>query len=136
MGKLLAIDFGTKRVGYAVSDATQTIAFPREALPAHPLDVLLAALREVINTEKISAIVIGLPLDAENEEGESAKKVRAFGEEVVRAFSLPVVYTDESYSSNEALSKIPLRKDRGKTGRRDAVAAQIILQRYLDSKEK
>lgn len=133
MAKLIALDFGTKRIGYAVSDEQNIVAFPRETLPATPQKKLFARLREIIKEERIAKIILGLPLDNEGEEGASAQKVKVFGEELARSFLLPVEYIDESNSSEQALAKIHLRKQRREKGFRDAIAAQIILQRYLDA---
>lgn len=130
-GKVLALDFGTKRIGYAVSDVSQTMAFPRETLAAKPLPQFLETLRKIIQEERIVKIVIGLPLDSEQEEGEAAAAARKFGEMLARECMIPVAWVDESGSTDEALRKIPFRRDRRKKGFRDAIAAQIILERYL-----
>lgn len=130
--KLLALDIGTKRVGYAVSDVDQTMSFPRETLNIIPENKFIEKLKSVIKEEGICKIIIGLPLDIENEEGDSAKRIRKLGEKLTVDLALPVTFVDESGSTQEALSKIPFKRDRKVKGGADAIAAQIILERYLE----
>lgn len=132
MGKILALDFGTKRIGYAVSDEKHQIAFPRDIFPTVPYKRCLEKIRAVIKEENIFIIILGLPLDSEGEEGESALRVVGFGTKLARDTMIPVEYVDESGTTAEALSKIPLRKSRRLKGFADAIAAQLILRRYLE----
>lgn len=132
MSKILALDYGEKRIGYAVSDVTRTIAFPREALAAKPEEKFFAKLKEIVRVEGISKIIIGVPLDEDNEDTVTSRRAKKFGEAIARHLMLPIEFIDEFNSTKEALSKIPFRKDRRKKGVADAIAAQIILQRYLD----
>lgn len=132
--KFLGLDIGEKRVGYAVSDAGGQIAFPRGMLLRTPREPFFATLSKVVKDEGIGMIVCGIPLGEENEETPFALGIRRFGEEVSRLCRRPIVFVDEFQTSNEALAKIPFRRDRHREkGHRDAIAAQIILQRYLDS---
>lgn len=133
MGKILAIDFGFKRVGYAVADEEQKVVFPREAIANTGEAGVIAALGKIVKEEGITKIVLGVPLDSDNAETSASKHIRTFGEKLAGVLGLPIFYVDEFGSSDEALSKIPFRKDRRdrKTGQRDSIAAQIILERYL-----
>jgi len=133
MGKILALDYGTKRIGYAVSDDAHTMAFPRGVLATNPRAKLLVTLRSIARDDGITLIVLGMPLNEENAEGESGAKVKRFGELLARTLMLPIHYVDEFGSTNEALTKIPFKRDREAKGIRDAIAAQIILQRYIDA---
>lgn len=133
MGKILALDIGQKRVGYAVSDAEGKVAFPRETLRAKPAEKFLKALGEIVREEKIEKIVLGLPLDEENDETAETRAIKKLGEKLGREFGIPIAYVDEFASTKEALSKIPFRKHRREKGRDDAIAAQIILKRYLET---
>ncbi|MEK7524624.1 MAG: Holliday junction resolvase RuvX [Patescibacteria group bacterium] len=134
MGKILAIDWGEKRVGYAISDETQTVAFPRGIWQGSPQKSLFRTIGQFLKEENISLILIGAALSSDNEETIQSQKSRAFGEKLFKKFNIPVISVDEFGTSDEALSKIPSRADRiKKTGNTDTIAAQIILQRYLDS---
>lgn len=131
MGKILALDIGTKRVGWAVSDMDQTIAFPRETFVWKNKAVFLKQIQTIVQEEKIEMIVLGLPLDEDNEATEWSGKIQALGMQLSGVTELPVHFIDEFRTSQEAQSKIPFRKDRRKKGSNDGLAAQIILERYL-----
>ncbi len=135
MGKILALDVGAKRIGYAVSDESRTMVFPRSFLTTRPEEKIFENLRKIVREEGISQIVIGVPLGEDNEETKSSAKVRRFGDKLARELMLPIFYVDEFGSTNEALSKIPFRKDRRERGNDDSIAAQVILQRYLDGRK-
>lgn len=131
--KILALDFGTKLIGYAISDADAKIAFPRGTLANKSETKLLKELQKIIAEEKICKIILGVPLGEDNEETDVSKRIRGFGSRLTRKLKLPVEYVDEFGSSKEALGKIPFKKYRRKKGETDSIAAQIILQRYLDA---
>lgn len=133
MCALLGLDYGARRVGIAVSDETETVAF---ALGTHttPGDgSLLARLRRLVSERGVRAVVIGLPLEESGREGESAVRARAFAARIGAALGLPVSLLDERYSSREATAFLRAggrrRRPRGEI---DALAAEIILQQYLD----
>jgi putative Holliday junction resolvase len=137
MGRILALDYGTRRIGVAVSDPTRTIASPlttlaRRAGKRPPWARLAAILEE----REVEEVIIGLPLDLDGNEGDWADEVRRFGAEVERRFDLPVHWMDERLSSvrgEEAVRNIGLRKkERERKERVDAAAAAIILQDYLE----
>lgn len=137
---MLALDYGMRRIGVALSDPTRTIASPLTTLTRRTgKRPPWAGLREIIEREEVVEIVVGLPLDMSGAEGDWAREVRAFGEELVRRFDLPVRWMDERLSSvraEEAVRSLGLRKkEREKKGRVDATAAAIILQDYLERGE-
>jgi putative Holliday junction resolvase len=137
MGRILALDYGTRRIGVAVSDPTRTIASPLTTLTRRegkrpPWAQLAAILEE----REVEEVIVGLPLDLAGNEGEWSDEVRRFGAEVERRFNLPVRWMDERLSSvrgEEAVRSIGLRKkERERKERVDAAAAAIILQDYLE----
>lgn len=136
MGKILALDVGGKRVGYALSDEGQTIAFPRGFLARKKDLELIWQIKKIVKEENARKIVIGLPLSEDNLETSASKAIRKFGEKLAREIMLPIDYIDETFSTAEALEKMPFRKDRRTKGEDDAIAAQVILGRYLDEKKK
>lgn len=129
--KILALDFGTKRIGYAISDSAESVAFPRSIFSALPRRQAVEKVIKIVADEKIGKIVIGVALGMENEETEISAHARSFGAEVGAATGLAVDYIDETGSSDEALAKIPFKRDRKDKSMINAVAAQIILERYL-----
>lgn len=130
--KILALDIGTKRVGVAVSDAEGKVAFPREAFLYGGKSAFLKHVNFLVDEEKIGTIVLGIPLGENNEETTMSKKIRTLGKEIHHRMRIPVVFVDEFLTSREAHAKIPFRRDRRKKGSDDSLAAQIILERYLE----
>ncbi|PIQ78281.1 Holliday junction resolvase RuvX [Candidatus Peregrinibacteria bacterium CG11_big_fil_rev_8_21_14_0_20_46_8] len=129
--KILALDYGTKRIGYAVSDPDRTVAFARESFEAEPQVDAIQQVKNIIAEEGIGEIVIGAPLGEENEETPMSQRAREFGAQIQEATGITPHFIDESGSSDEALSKIPLRKDRRDKSLLNAFAAQVILERYM-----
>lgn len=136
MGRILALDYGVRRIGVAVSDPTHTIASPlttlvRRAGKRPPWPELVRLVQE----QEVERIVIGLPLDLRGEEGEWAAETRAFGADVARRTGLPVDWIDERLSSVQAEQVVRgsglKRRQREDKARVDAAAAAIILQSYL-----
>ncbi len=141
MSRILALDYGRRRIGVAVTDPTRTIASPLATLtrregkrPPWP------EIARIVTDQEIAEVVIGLPLDLEGEEGEWAAEVRGFGAEVVRRFALPVHWVDERLTSvmaERAVRGMGLsRTRREEKGRIDSAAAALILQAHLRSLER
>lgn len=137
MGRTLALDYGTRRIGVAVSDPTRTIASPlttlkRRAGKRPPW----ADLALIMQEREVEEVVIGLPLDLAGLEGDWAAEVRRFGDEVAHRFGVPIHWIDERLSSvraEEVVRGSGLRKkERERKERVDATAAAIILQDYLE----
>jgi len=133
MCALLGLDYGARRVGIAVSDETETVAF---AVGTHttPADgSLVERLRRLAAERGVRALVVGLPLEESGREGETAARARVFAAKIGAALGLPVALLDERYSSREATAFLRAggrrRRPRGEV---DALAAEIILQQYLD----
>jgi len=125
--KYLGIDFGTKRIGIAISDAAGTIAFPRATLPNDAQ--LFSQLEELVKNEKVTCIVVG---DTRSHGGKD-NPVTAEAEEFVvalqKALATPVERVWEMWSSIEASRYAPEGQEHN-----DASAAAIILQRFLDTR--
>lgn len=136
-GKLLGIDYGTVRVGLAVSTPDQKIASPLEILTRRNEQLDAKYYRELMTEYRISGLVIGLPIHVNGTEGQKAREAREYGSWLQQLTGLPVMFWDERYTSVAAedhLIGVDLtRKQRKK--RLDMVAAQILLQAYLDFRE-
>jgi putative Holliday junction resolvase len=133
---ILGIDYGSKRMGLAVSDLSKTIATSYKILYRQNIKNDLADLERVIKEKEIGAIVMGLPLQMNGEEGEIAAEVRKFAEKLEENFSLPILLWDERLSSSAVesflIKEVDLsRKKRAKV--LDASAAAYILQGALDA---
>jgi putative Holliday junction resolvase len=134
--RTLAIDYGERRVGLALSDELGIIASGIGTLTND--GTLLAKLTKLLEERDVARIVIGLPLTLQGLEGEIAKKVHAFADQLGAATPLPVELLDERFTSSLAVQAIrdmgvgkKKRRDKGKI---DEVAAAILLQGYLDTK--
>lgn len=133
--RLLGIDYGTVRVGIAISDADQRIASPLEVYRRRTRDQDAAWFRHLVQREGIGGLIVGLPLHFHGGESQKSAEARAFGSWLAEITSLPVDYWDErctTVAAEEFLWKAGLSHKRRKE-RRDQVAAQILLQSYLDS---
>ncbi len=134
--RTLCIDYGEKRIGLAVSDPLGLTAQGLPTLVRHDEKSDMLKLSEIINEKDVNEIVIGLPKNMNGTLGKKAEEVLKFAELLKSRFSLPVHPVDERLSTVRAhrsmLEGDLSRKKRGK--RVDMIAAQLILQGYLDSK--
>ncbi len=138
-GRVLALDWGTTRIGVAMSDETQLIATPLETLTRRagkrfPLKVFL----DMVAREQPVGLVVGVPLGDDGLEGEPAIAAREMGRMCSARSKLPVEWIDESFSTTEAAAAL---RSAGATRERrrnetDAAAAATILQRWLDARRK
>jgi putative Holliday junction resolvase len=135
MGRILALDWGTVRVGLALSDAGGVMASPYDTLPAKPIERLLQSLQRIVKDEEVERLVVGLPLNMDGSEGASAEKAQELAKLLEDNLPVPVRMLDERLTSFEAERKLREigRKPSRDKGRVDRVAAAILLQEYLDS---
>jgi len=136
MGRIIAIDFGQKRVGVAVTDELRMIATPLETV--HSKDIL-SFLKRYISAENVDCIVVGEPLQMNNEKSESAAFVDPFVKSLHKTFpELQIDRMDERFTSKMASAAILTaglkKKDRQDKALVDKVSAVIILQSYLEMK--
>jgi putative holliday junction resolvase len=128
---MLGVDYGTRRVGLAISDGIGLTARPLEVVERSRL---LDRIRQIAQEYELGTIVIGLPTSLSGNEGKSARAAREMGAELGWALGLEVVYVDERFTSKMAegalLESGMKRQVRKETV--DKVAAAIILQTYLD----
>ena len=134
-GRLLGVDFGTVRVGLAVSDPDRLIASPFETYARKDAKADAAYFQRVVASEKIVGLVVGLPLHTGGEEGIKAREAREYGAWLAEATGLPVAFWDErctTAAAEDALWGAGLSHKKRKE-RRDRVAAQLILQGFLEN---
>lgn len=137
--KYLGLDLGTKTLGLAISDPLGIIATSYKILRHdEDYDSLLPMLKEEIEKNHIEALVLGFPKNMNNSVGERGEITLAFKEKLEEEFQLPVYMQDERLTTRQAesllISNDTSRKKRKKVI--DSLAATIILQSYLDRKEK
>ena len=135
MVRYLGIDYGSKRIGLAIGDSQLRLATPLTTVQA--AGTLAGDARLVLEAAHgfdVQAYVVGLPLNMDGTEGAQAELSRRFGEQVGRQGGRPVHYWDERLSS-EAARELLVAADltrKKKKARLDRVAAQVILQEFLD----
>jgi len=132
--RYLAIDYGSKHTGLALCDRDETIASPLAVIEGQK--ELLKKIADVVETEKVEAIVLGLPLNMDDSQGSQAKLVFQFAEQLKKVLDVPIHFQDErlsSFSAEEKLASVEFT--RGKKRKRiDAVAAAEILKAFLEQK--
>ena len=121
--RILGIDYGTKRIGLAVSDESQTLARELEILS--PIE-FWKSLNQLIENQDIKLIVLGWPLNMSGQETQKTKEVAEFKSKLEKETGLPVETADERLTSKMAANIT------GQNKNIDSLAAQILLQNYLD----
>ncbi|MEA5426213.1 MULTISPECIES: Holliday junction resolvase RuvX [Arcicella] len=136
MGRILAIDYGSKRVGLAVTDPLKIIASALDTI--HSKDVL-EFLKAYIAREEVEAMVVGMPVNLDGEDTNNTPQVKGFVKGLKKAFpDMPIHLHDERFTSSMAMSAMITsgysKKDRREKGNIDKISATIILQSFMESK--
>jgi len=133
--KILAVDWGERRLGFAVSDETGRIAFPLSIVSCGSEKERRQAVLGRLAETGAETLVVGLPLTMQGKEGESAAAVRAFSRALESCCGVPIVLWDERMTTDIA-ERASREKRGGKRGKRpervDSLAACVLLQSYLD----
>ncbi|MEM7138714.1 MAG: Holliday junction resolvase RuvX [Myxococcota bacterium] len=135
--RVVGVDPGEARIGLAISDEGQTIAFPRETVDARGgLGPSVSRVSQALADEHVGVVVVGLPLRLDGSEGEAARRARALGEALRTGLHVEVVYWDERMTTVAAERSLREMGRRGSRRREvvDQSAATILLQGYLDAK--
>ncbi len=122
--RVLALDYGSARIGCAISDPSGTLATPLDALPAGD-PAVVAKLAEELRAERI---VIGLPVSLDGTERGQAEESRRFGDDLSRLVDLPIELYDERFTTRMASAT---RRETGATADEDSIAAAHLLDSYL-----
>ena len=138
MGRIIALDYGQKRVGVAVTDVNQMIAMPLDTIPSSEITDYL---REYLLRENVEIMVVGEPRQMNNKYSESERFIQPFVRHLLKSFpGLTIVRVDERFTSKMATAAIlasgASKKDRQDKGLIDKVSAAIILQSYLESPQR
>lgn len=134
MGQILAVDYGTHRVGVAVSDPEARYALPLQTLEL-PLRARAAAVAQLALDRGADTVVVGRPVRAQGEDSHLWPEIQKFALKL-RARGLTVVFEDEAFTSSEAQAQLG-RRARGRADSpTDAMAASLILQQYLENRAK
>lgn len=133
--RILGIDFGERRIGLAVSDPQGSFALPLTTIERQTDRRAAYRIADLASQEGIGALVFGEPKGLDGHATEATQRVHRFAQRLARITDLPVHWVDEALTTVEAsqrLQEAGMDRQRDPSGRRDAVAAQIILQEALD----
>jgi len=136
-GRVAGIDYGTVRLGIALSDRHRTLASPLESYQRRNPAADAEHLRRLVAEHEITSFVVGLPVHLDGRESEKSAEARRFGHWLGEVTGLPVVFFDERFTSVEAermLRGAELTSKRRKR-RIDMVAAQLMLAAWLESEQ-
>ena len=130
----LGLDVGDRRIGVAISDPSGIVASPLTIIERKNDVADVEAIADIIRRNKVSHIIVGLPLAADGGFGIQAEKVKEFTKRLREKVNVPLDYRDESFSTDSArklMLQTKSKKERRNT-RDDAIAAAFILQHFLD----
>ena len=130
----LGIDFGEKRIGLAISDPEGRMAVPLTTLERRNDRSAVRAIAEIAQREGVGRLVLGEPVGLDGQRGEAAERARRFGDRLAEVTGLPLRLVNESLTTVEAHERLRAAgvDPRRDPARIDAVAAQILLQEFLD----
>lgn len=127
--RVLAIDFGEKRIGLATSDATGRIATPRKTIPRHDDARAAQEIARFCREEEVDLVVFGLPRSPDGVESPFASRVRSFARKFAGGCDLPVRFHEETLTSVEAAQRLPSGAAPEEV---DRAAAAVLLEDFLE----
>jgi putative Holliday junction resolvase len=136
--RILALDYGTKRIGVALSDELGWTAQPLETFERRTLDRDVAHVASLVQTHGVREVVLGFPLQLDGREGPAIQAMRNFAVRLEQGLPVPLVFWDERLTTKAAedlliAADVSRKKRKGAV---DRVAAAILLQSYLASREE
>ena len=131
LGRIISLDWGLRRCGVAVSDESRDFVFVRPQICIKSQDELIQKVLGIIGEDKISGIVIGLPLRSDGTESETTKMVREFADSLARNTDLPIVFVEENLTSSAAAEEIGPKSIAKIKQELDSVSAKIILENAI-----
>jgi len=136
--RLIALDYGEARIGVAGSDALGLLAHPVETVASYPREEALKRIGGICRERHATAVVVGLPIRADGQEGSAAAKIRAFAETLESCLppDTGILFQDEYGTTKQASENLRASGKRTKTHRPiiDQAAAVVILQDFLDAR--
>jgi putative Holliday junction resolvase len=137
-GRILALDYGTKRIGVALSDELGWTAQPLETFERRTLDWDVAHIAALVGSHNVERVVLGLPLQLDGREGPAVRAMREFTVKLEAALSVPVVRWDERMTT-KAAEELLIAADVSRKKRKgivDRIAAAILLRSYLEAQDQ
>jgi putative Holliday junction resolvase len=133
--RFLGLDYGSKRIGVALSDPDGTMAFPIETIQVKPDGSHFKDIKTIIDAYQVAKLIVGLPYNMDGSIGDRAREVMRWGGHIEALLGLPVIFWDERLSTSEAHEMLLGINVKGRKRKSivDKIAASIILKAYLDS---
>lgn len=131
---ILSVDYGDRRTGLAICDKFEMLASPLGVITEWNREVLASKIVQTASEKKVEEIVVGLPKNMDGTKGERARACEELGEEIKKLTDIPVAFWDERLTTVSAHRILSENNVRGKKRKSvvDSVAAELILQNYLD----
>jgi putative Holliday junction resolvase len=126
--RILAVDFGEKRIGLATADSPGGLATPRRMVPRRSDEAAASEIERFCREEEVGTILVGVPRSPDGEESAIAPRIRSFADKLASVTGLPVVFHEETLTSNEAARRLRGRRSRAGV---DAEAAAVLLEDWL-----
>jgi putative Holliday junction resolvase len=126
--RILAVDFGEKRIGLATADSPGGLATPRRMVPRRSDEAAAGEIERFCREEEVGTILVGVPRSPDGEESAIAPRIRSFADKLASVTGLPVVFHEETLTSNEAARRLRGRRSRAGV---DAEAAAVLLEDWL-----
>jgi len=137
-GRILALDYGTKRIGVALSDELGWTAQPLETFERRTLDRDVAHIAALVESHSVERVVLGLPLQLDGREGPAVRAMREFTDKLEASLPVPVVLWDERMTT-KAAEELLIAADVSRKKRKgivDRIAAAILLRSYLEAQDQ
>jgi len=137
LARIIALDLGQKRIGVAISDETETISSSLTTIPGDNTNRAIKGIKEIIDSRDVLKVIIGLPLNMNGSEGPKAMEALEFADKLRKKLLIDVVTFDERLTTKQGEDML-IQADVSRKKRKsviDKIAAQIILQTYLDSEK-
>ncbi|MCQ2599140.1 MAG: Holliday junction resolvase RuvX [Alphaproteobacteria bacterium] len=131
VGRIIGIDWGAKRIGVAVSDATREFVFSRPQIVINRGDFLEKIIADLIVGENVVGIVIGLPLYTDGTESQTTEAVREFADKLSKLTQLPIVFIDETLTSTVAQEQMGRVRVKDIKQKLDSESARVILENAI-----
>lgn len=131
VGRIIGVDWGARRTGVAISDETRQMVFTRPVINPMPNKSIAQQIAELVGAERITGIVIGLPLRMDGSESDTTKMVRGFANDLSFQTDVPICFVDETLSSasaQESMGRVHVRDIKQKL---DSEAARVILENAI-----
>ena len=128
--RILSLDYGRKKAGLAISDEEERLAVTKGRLLGLTQNKLIEKIKAIVNLEHIGKVLVGIPFSMVGNPTEMTEEVKLFVEKLRHHLSVPVQTMDERFTTKVAQEL--LKDDKRKKEKEDSVAAQVLLQNYLD----